>query len=284
LAGAASVGAEPGAATGGSGNGGASGAAPSESPSPSKMGFFDHFDELRVRLMRCLWVFMGGFFAFYFAADSIMAILRKPLFAALPPEQQKLYFTDLFENFMTHLKIAGYASLFFLSPYYFFQLWNFVSPGLFPKERKLVIPFVAAASFFFLAGASFAYFVLFPVGFKYFVTYGGPADVPLLTIESFYGTALKLLFLFGVAFELPVLVVFLGFLGLVDAALLRAQRRTAIIAITVVAAVVAPPDAMSMILLGGPLILLYEASIFVVQWMGARRRIEKVQAPGQENG
>ena len=237
----------------------------------SRMGFFDHFEELRVRLMRCLWVFMGGFFAFYFVADRLMSVLRKPLFDALPPEQQKLYFTNLFENFLTHLKIAGYASLFFLSPYYFFQLWAFVTPGLKPAERKFVLPFVGAATFFFLAGASFAYFVLFPVGFKYFVTFGGPADVPLLTIEAFYGTALKLLFLFGLAFELPVFIVFLGFLGLVDAALLRAQRRTAIIAITVVAAVAAPPDAMSMILLGAPLVLLYEASIFVVQWLGMRR-------------
>jgi sec-independent protein translocase protein TatC len=234
------------------------------------MAFFDHFDELRARIMKCLWVFMGGFFGFYFVADRLMAVLRKPLFDALPIEQQKLYFTNLFENFLTHLKIAGYASLFFLSPYYFFQLWGFVSPGLFPKERKLVIPFLAAATFFFLLGASFAYFVLFPVGFKYFVTFGGPSDVPLLTIDSFYGTALKLLFLFGLAFELPVFIVFLGFLGLVDAALLRAQRRTAIIGITVVAAVVAPPDALSMILLGTPLVLLYELSIFVVQGLGKR--------------
>jgi len=242
------------------------------------MAFYDHIDELRVRLMRCLIVFMVGFLVCYFVADPILAILRKPLFDVMPPEQRHLYFTSLFENFLTHLKIAGYASLFFFSPYYFYQLWGFIAPGLYPKERKLVIPFVAAASGFFIGGACFAYFLLFPVGFKYFVTYGGPSDVPMLTIDSYYGTCLKLILLFGLAFELPVLVVLLGYLGLVDAPLLRKQRRTAILIITVASAMFAPPDAVSMLMLGCPLILLYEGSIWVVQWLGVRRARQPIES------
>ena len=136
----------------------------------------------------------------------------------------------------------------------------------------MVLPFVTAATLFFIGGACFAYFVLFPVGFKYFVTYGGPSDVPLLTIDSYYGTCLKLLLLFGLAFELPVLICLLGFLGVVDAPMLKAQRRTAILVIAVISAVFAPPDAVSMLILGVPLVFMYEGSIWVVQWFGVRRQ------------
>jgi sec-independent protein translocase protein TatC len=237
-----------------------------------EMSFFEHADELRQRFMRALMVFMAGFVACYFVSDNFLAVLRKPLFDVLPEGQRKLYFTSLFENFMTHLKISGYASLLFLSPYFFWEIWQFVAPGLKERERKWVVPFVSVASIFFLGGASFAYFVLFPIGFKFFVTYGAPSDVPLLTIDNYYGTCLKLMLLFGMSFELPVFIVLMGALGLVDAATLRAHRRTAILIITVAAALFAPPDAVSMLLLGGPLVLMFEGSIWVVQWIGAKRK------------
>ncbi|MBI2712335.1 MAG: twin-arginine translocase subunit TatC [Bdellovibrio sp.] len=245
-----------------------------------RMSFYEHFDELRVRAIRCMLVFFVGFILCYFISEPIMGFLRQPLFDVLPPDQQKLYFVSLFENFMTHLKIAGYSSVFFFSPFYFFQVWGFISPGLLPREKKLVFPFVGAATLFFLLGAGFAYFVLFPVGFKYFISYGGPSDVPLLTIDAYYGTCLKLLLLFGFAFEMPVAICLLGFLGIVDADTLRAQRRNAIMGISVVAALFAPPDAVSMLILGVPLVLMYEGSIWVVQFL-ARHKGETAQASTQ---
>lgn len=139
-----------------------------------------------------------------------------------------------------------------------------------------------AATVFFIGGACFAYFVLFPVGFKYFLTYGAPTDIPLLTIESYYSTCLKLLLLFGLAFELPVLICLLGFLGIVDAPFLRQHRRTAILGITVLAALFAPPDAVSMLILGIPLIFLYEGAIWVVHWVGLKRKPDLEQTKSSE--
>ncbi|NDD91108.1 twin-arginine translocase subunit TatC [bacterium] len=247
--------------------------APGPSPDPSQsgrgpvMGFFEHADELRTRLMRCLYIFMAGFILCYFLAEPILAFLRQPLFDALPPERQRLYFTSLFENFLTHLKVAGYASLCFFSPLYFHQLWGFIAPGLHPREKRWVIPFLSAGAVFFILGATFAYKVLFPVGFKYFVQYGAPTDVPLLTIGSYYDTCLKLMLLFGVSFELPVILVFLGWLGVLTPTQLRTNRRAAILVITVMAALFAPPDAVSMLLLMAPLILMYEGAIVVIAWI-----------------
>lgn len=239
----------------------------------ARMPFFDHIDEFRVRLMNCLYVFVGGFLFCYFLTNPyVFDFLKRPLFELLPPEQQKLYFTSLFENFMTHLKLAGYSSVVLFCPFYFYQIWAFIAPGLHPHERRMVFPFLLSTAFFFIAGALFAYYVLFPVGFKFFLTFGGASDVPLLTIDAYYTTCLKLMLLFGIAFELPVLIVFLGFLGIIDADFLKRQRKNAIIAITVVSGVAAPPDAISMLILMAPLVLMYETSIHVVSWLTSKRQ------------
>tara|TARA_Y100000590_G_C15686153_1_gene1001728 strand:- start:9 stop:851 length:843 start_codon:yes stop_codon:yes gene_type:complete len=237
------------------------------------MSFFEHIEELRERLTVSLAVFVVGFMLCYFWTNSwVMDFLRQPLFEILPEGEQKLYFTSLFENFLTHLKIAGYSALFFLSPYFFFQIWKFIEPGLYEKEKKFLIPFVFAATIFFTLGAGFAYYVLFPIGFKFFVTFGFESDKAILTIDSYYSTALKLMLLFGMAFELPVLVVFFGYLGLIDAKFLRTHRRNAILGITVACAMFAPPDAISMLMLMAPLILFYEGAIVVVSMLGAKRK------------
>ena len=256
-------------------------------PRPEKgpvMGVFEHADELRIRLMRCLYVFLAGFAVFYFLAEPILEFLRRPLFEVLPPEQQHLYFTSLFENFLTHLKVAGYASALFLSPVYFHQIWAFVAPGLYQKERKWVLPFLSAGAVFFLLGAAFAYRVLFPAAFRFFVQFGSPSDLPMLTISAYYDTCLKLMLLFGVAFELPVLLVFMGWLGLLTPAQMRTHRRTAILAITIVSALFAPPDAMSMLLLMGPLIAMYEGSIWVIAWIQKGRPPRSADSGGQAGG
>jgi sec-independent protein translocase protein TatC len=248
--------------------------------SKSIMGFWAHLDELKVRLFRCMIAFGIGFFVCYFYTNTyVFEFLQRPLFAALPPEQHKLYFTSLFENFLTHLKIGGYSAIFLVSPYCFYQLWSFIAPGLHKKERKLVIPFVSAATFFFIAGAAFAYYVLFPLGFKYFVSYGLPTDMPLLTIDSYYGTCLKLMFMFGAAFEMPVLMILLGYLDLLHSETLKAQRKNAVIGITVVSAFIAPPDAISMLMLMCPLLIMYEFARIVIQMFEKKRAKSRGSTP-----
>lgn len=229
------------------------------------MTFWDHIDELRSRVVTCLYVFFAGFILFYFLSDRILDLLRRPLFAQLPVERQHLYYTGLFENFFVHLRIAGYASLLFFSPIYFMILWGFVAPGLHEYERKKVLPFVVAGSLFFLLGSAFAYFVLFPAGVKYFLTYGTSAEVAWLTLENYVSLVLKILFGFGLAFELPVVIVLLAKIGVLTAESLAAHRRSAIVVITVIAALIAPPDAISMLLLMVPLYLLFEGSLIVVR-------------------
>jgi sec-independent protein translocase protein TatC len=245
---------------------------PKKDPS---LNFFGHLDELRERLMYCLYAFVIGFGLCYMVSDQLMAFLSAPLFQVLPEDQRKLYFTSLFENFLTHLKIAGYGSLFLFAPFYLYQVWGFIAPGLYPKERKMALPFIVTSMVFFVGGALFAYYGLFPVGFKYFISYGGPSDVPLLTIDSYYSTALKLMLLFGLAFEFPVIVVLLGFLGIVDDVFLRKNRKTVIIGITVISALFAPPDAISMLMLMCPLILLFEGSIWVVRALRLKKEKSK---------
>lgn len=236
------------------------------------MSFWDHAEELRKKLMLCLYVFLAGFTAFYFLSDHLLDFLRKPLFDHLPPEKRHLYYTGLFENFFVHLRVAGYAALVALSPVYFWILWKFVSPGLYKHERKSAMPFAVAASFFFLLGSGFAYFVLFPAGVKFFLSYGSPAEVAWLTLEHYISLVLKILFGFGLCFQLPVLIVLLVKVGVLSTKTLAEHRKTALVAVAVVSAFIAPPDAISMLLLMVPLYLLFEGSLWVSRFLEGKKR------------
>lgn len=239
------------------------------------MSFFEHLDELRVRVIRALYVFLGGFLiSYFFITQYILIFLKQPLFKILPPEQHKLYFTSLFENFLTHLKVSSVVSLFILAPYFFYEIWGFISPGLYEKEKKWVIPFILIATAFFFTGGLFAYYILFPAAFKFFIFFGAESDIPLLTINDYYTTCLKLILLFGIAFEFPVILGLLGFLGVVDSQFLKQNRRNAILIISIMSALFAPPDALSMIILIVPVYLLFELTIVFIQKIEKRRKNE----------
>lgn len=238
----------------------------------TSMGFFEHLDELRGRVIRCAIIFFIGFFiCFEFTNDLVLDFIRIPLVDAIGEAASKLNIISPFELFLNRLKMAAVTAVFLVSPFLFYQMWAFIAPGLYPKERKYVFPFILGATGCFLGGASFAYYVLFPIAFKFLIGNEDPNIQVMLSLGAYYSTCLRLLLLFGMAFELPVLLCFLGFLGIVDGSTLRKNRNSAIIGITVVCALFAPPDAISMLILMAPLILLYEISIYIVDFLGRTR-------------
>jgi len=233
--------------------------------------FWDHLEELRARLMNCLYVLLATSTIGYLVRTPILEFLKAPLFRALPPDKQHLYFTGLFDSFFNALQIALIAGVFLGSPFFLYQIWAFVGPGLHKHERRVAMPFVAAGTVFFFSGAAFAYYLVLPVGFKFFLEFGQPMDVPLITVKEYFAILFRLLLLFGASFELPVVLVLLAKLGLVTHATLSAHRRTAVIAITLACAMVAPPDIMSMLLMMAPLYIFFEGAIQVIRVMEKKK-------------
>jgi sec-independent protein translocase protein TatC len=227
--------------------------------------FWDHFDELRGRFTTCLWAILVGTSIAYYFREPLLIFLKQPLFDVLPEDARHLVFTGVFESFTTSLKVSAIMGFFLSLPFIFHQAWGFISPGLHERERKLALPFVFAGTFFFVLGAAFAYYFVFPHGFKFMIEFGAPQqDIPMISVSEYFGLIFRLFLLFGIAFEFPVALMFLAKVGLVNVKMLRENRRTALIAIAFVSAICAPPDALSMIFMMIPLYFFYEGVIFLI--------------------
>lgn len=235
------------------------------------MSFTEHLQELRQRLTRCFIALVVGFLACYGFSKDLFDILMRPLVTVFPPGSH-LIFTALPEAFFTYIKVALVAGFFLTSPYIFYQLWLFISPGLYKEERKYLIPIGFFSALFFVVGASFGYFVVFPFAFKFFMGFTTEFIKPFPKLNEYLGFSLKLLFAFGVIFELPLVIFFLARLGLVTSTMLRKVRKFAFLGCFVISAVLTPPDVVSQLLMAGPLMLLYEISIYVAQLFGRREK------------
>jgi sec-independent protein translocase protein TatC len=223
-----------------------------------------HLVELRKRLAISLLTLTVMFFICFTFWQPLLAWMLEPLKAVLP-DGSNVIFTKLQEPFFTALKVSFFASFIISLPIIFWQFWLFVAPGLYENEKKLVIPFVLFATIMFLMGASFCYWVVVPMGFQFLVNFGGDLFTALPSIGEYVGFFTKLLFGFGLAFELPVITFFLAKIGLVDDAALKGFFRYAIIVIFLVSALLTPPDVLTQFLMAGPLILLYGISILVAK-------------------
>ncbi len=222
-----------------------------------------HIAELRDRLIKCVIVLAVAFFACFAVWEPIMAWVTMPLKEAIPSGGQVVA-VKMGEQFFTAVSVSFFASLVISLPVIFYQLWMFLAPGLYEHEKKYVLPFVGGATGMFLAGALFAYYFVFPVGFKFLVNFGGGQTTAMISIAEYLGFFLKLMFGFGLSFELPVIAALLAFFRLIDDRQMKSSFRYAIVFIFIAAAVLTPPDVMSQLMMAAPMILLYGAGIVIV--------------------
>jgi sec-independent protein translocase protein TatC len=240
-----------------------------EKPEEEKLPLTAHLEELKTRLIRILIVIGIGFGVCYLFKDWSFRIITKPLVDAMPA-QSSMIFTGLPEAFFIHMKIAFFASLFLTAPYTLFEIWRFVSPGLYKNEKRLVFPFVFFSTILFVSGVLFGYFIALPPAFSFFVSFSTDFLKPMISFREYLSLTLKFLLAFGLCFEMPVFMFFLAKMGIVNSKMLSKQRRYAILIIFIVAAILTPsPDVFSQILMAIPLMVLYEVSIFVAKF--ARR-------------
>lgn len=245
---------------------------------PSEMSFLDHLEDLRGALLRSIVaVLIASIFCFMFAGDLFL-LLTSPLMEAF--DGKKLIGTGPAEAFIVKLKVSLLAGVVLASPYSFYQAWNFISPGLLEGEKNFAVPFVLASSFFFFSGIIFCYFVIFPFAFNFFYSEFSSISIePTIKIGEYLTFAIKLILVFGVVFELPVMTFLLARLGILTHQWLINQGRYSILIIFVVAALLTPPDLATQILLALPLMLIYGICIGVA-WFVEEKIIKKTKTVG----
>lgn len=227
------------------------------------MTFLQHLEELRTRLIHIILYLLFGFLGCYAFAKTIFTIVINPLSSVLSADQ-KLVFTSPAQPFIVYIKISAIIGAFFAFPFIFYEIWRFVAPGLYKKEKLYGILFLILSCFFFLGGSSFAYFLLLPYCFQFLLSYGGDF-IPMLTINEALSTVATLLFSFGIAFELPVVILIISKIGLISLETLKKGRPYVILILFVIAAIITPPDVISQIALAIPMYILYEFSIILVR-------------------
>ncbi len=230
---------------------------PNQKGDIKEMSFIDHLDELRKVLLQSTLVFTALMVVGWFFSGRILDILVRPL------PVDSLYFQAPTEAFMVRVRISLALGIMASFPFILFRVWAFVAPALFSHERKRVLPFVVASSTLFYAGVVFCYMVLIPIVLGFLLGYGTKHVNPLISVNSYFGFVARLCFAFGVVFQLPIVVLLLTILGIVTPQWLLRQWRYGIVVIFVASAVLTPPDAVSMMAMALPVLLLYAASVLI---------------------
>lgn len=230
----------------------------------------EHLRELRSCLIASLVAVIIGFAVSYAFIKPIGTWFFKPLIAVLP-DKSSLIFTSYQEGFFFYLKLALVCGLLFATPVIFYQVWRFIAPGLFKHEKRVLLPFTFLSTICFIGGAAFGYFVVFPPAFRFLVGYSNEFLTSLPSVSEYFSLALRLLIAFGVIFEMPILMVFLAKMGVVTVSFLNKNRKYAILINFIIAAILTPtPDVVNQMMMGIPLLVLYEISVVAVYFFGKK--------------
>ena len=237
--------------------------------------FISHLTELRSRLIKSFIFFIISFVICYYFSEEIYKFLVKPYSDAELENnlERRLIFTALHEAFLTYLKVAFFGSLFITSPIFLTQIWKFIAPGLYTNEKKALLPYLVATPILFIFGGLIVYYFIMPLAIKFFLGFETLKESGSLAIQleakvnEYLSLIMRLIFAFGLSFQLPVVLSLLARIGLVDAKYLKERRKYVIVIIFAVAAVLTPPDPITQIGLAVPLLLLYELSIITVKFI-----------------
>lgn len=234
----------------------------SEELDSKAQSLYEHLADLRKHLINCVYILVIATGACYGFSEKIFNFVRAPIAPYLPGGG--LIYTGPLDKFIAHLKLSVVCGVLVSCPFLLYQVWQFVAPGLYAKERKYTMAFILSGTGLFFLGAAFSYYIALPMAFQFLMSFGGDVDKPMISIDQYMGFFTQMCLMFGVAFELPLVIIILGVLGIVSQGFLRKNRRYAIMTIAVIAAVITPPDLLSMVMMLAPMWILFELAVLIV--------------------
>ena len=224
----------------------------------------EHLTELRDRIIKALLFVVAGFVVCYFFSGDILSLISQPISPYLPATAGKLIFISPFEKFFSYLRVSLFSGIVLSCPFWLYQVWKFISPGLYKGERKWSLLFVSSSVLLFLSGILFVYFVVYPFSFRFLLNFGGEGEIPYISLKPYLSFFLRTAFVFGLVFEMPIVLFVLLKLKIVTAQQLAKARPYIVVVIAFVSALITPPDIFSMLFMMCPLYILFEGSI----WLG----------------